>query len=163
VEALAEQEIVGKRKNSPEHLARWPDSKMMDGTHMSFKFEDLLSRALAEWPAEIDVHSLRRSKPESGLYSIRGLYDMADVRESRYIGSPEETIMRNLHTALYEVLHGAAAYVTRIRLSELRPEAVRVRLERRIREYLDAPEDCRPQDIELGKRYFAENEGGGTG
>lgn len=155
---MAESEIVGKEANSPKRLARRAHTKMMtEGKNMSLEFSNLFSRAISEWPAEIDLRSLSTSKSGSDRYSVDGLYDVADERESRYIGSSEETIMRNLHTALYEVLHGVAAYVIRIKLSDLRAEAVRVRLERRLREYLAAPDDCSPQDIELGKRYFAEN------
>ncbi|MGF6770378.1 hypothetical protein P3T18_002857 [Paraburkholderia sp. GAS199] len=128
-----------------------------EGKYMPVKFSELFSRAISEWPVEIDLRSLSPSVSGSGRYSIEGLYDMADELEGRYIGSPEETIMRNLHTALYEVLLGVAAYVVRIKLVDLRAEEVQLRLERRLREYLAAPEDCRPQDIELCERYFAEN------
>lgn len=68
-------------------------------------------------------------------------------------------MLRNLHDAIYEVLHGVAAYTTRIKISELRPEAIRIRFERRLQNGLEMPEiGYSPEDIELVKKYFYENE-----
>ena len=67
--------------------------------------------------------------------------------------------MRNLHDAIYEVLHGVAAYTTRIKMSELRPEAIRIRFERHLQKGIEMPEiGYSPEDIELVKKYFSTNE-----
>ena len=72
--------------------------------------------------------------------------------------TPEEVIMRNLHDAIYEVLHGVAAYTTRVKMSELRPEAIRIRFERRLQKGMEMPEiGYSSEDIELVKKYFSEN------
>jgi hypothetical protein len=130
---------------------------------MSLRFNDLLVRALLEWPTEIDLRILSRSDPASKRYLIDGLYDISDALEARYIGSAEEMIMRNLHWVIYEVLHEVAANVTRVKTSDLRSDAIRSGFEKNLMDCMKMSElGASPQDIELGKRYFAENGGNGA-
>ncbi|MFM0313726.1 hypothetical protein PQR36_02495 [Paraburkholderia nemoris] len=125
---------------------------------MSLKFGDLLARALQEWPAEIDLKHLVRSSPTSTGYTVRGLAEISDAIEAQHIGVVDEIIMRNLHCVIYEVVHAAAAYVIRIKVSELRPETVRQKLDRNVRDCMEMPDLGYPPDaIALGKRYFTEN------
>lgn len=125
---------------------------------MDLKFEDLLDRALRDWPSEVDLSSLQRSSPEATRYIIEGLYDMTGTIEERYYGAGDEILLRNLHGGIYSVLHDAAAYVTRVRLTDLRPEAIRISFERLLRGCMEGPDPTfPPADIEVGKGYFATN------
>jgi hypothetical protein len=125
---------------------------------MSVKFNDLLARALAEWPSEIDINPMLRSDPISNRYSVGGLGEMADAIGDRYIGSEEEIFMRNLHWVIFEVLRSVAPNVTRIKLRDLSPDAVRNGFERNLKRCMEVPDlGYPPTAIELGKRYFAEN------
>ncbi|NML99361.1 hypothetical protein HHL24_15600 [Paraburkholderia sp. RP-4-7] len=130
---------------------------------MSLKFNDLLAKALAEWPPEIDFKPLLRIDPTSKRYSVSGLGEMADEIGDRYIGSTEEIFMRNLHWVIFEVLRDVAANVTRVKTSDLSPDAVRSGFERNLKRCMEMPDlGYPPAAIELGRRYFAENGGGGT-
>ena len=48
---------------------------------MDLKFSTLLTRALSEWPSEVDLTSLKKSSPGATRYSIEGLYDMGEKIE----------------------------------------------------------------------------------
>lgn len=124
---------------------------------MLLNFRDLLAKAYLDLPEEVDLSSLVQRS--GNRYSVKGLYDLSDDAASQYIGTPEEVILRNLHDAIYAVLHDAAAYITRVRISELRPEAIRLRFERHLHNGIKIPElNYRPEDIELVKKYFHVNE-----
>lgn len=126
---------------------------------MTFNFSDLLAKALLDWPDEIDLSPLMRSGNDPMRYSIQGLGQMSDSITERYIGTSEEVMLRNLHEAIYEVLHGAAAYTTRIRMSELRSEAIRSKFEKRLQNAMQIPElDYNPEDIQLIQKYFERNQ-----
>jgi hypothetical protein len=130
---------------------------------MSLKFSDLLARALLEWPAEIELKSLRMYDYDASRYTVEGLAEISDEIEANHIGTVDEIIMRNLHYVIYGVIYAAAAYTTRIRVSELRPLEIQNGLERKMKRCM---EDSRLgytlKDIELAKRYFAENGRGGA-
>jgi hypothetical protein len=130
---------------------------------MSLKFSDLLAKALSEWPTEIRLDPLRTYGPDSAGYTVIGLAEISDAIEAQHIGKADEIIMRNMHCVIYEVVHSVAAYVTRIKMSELRPAAVQEKLDRNVRDCMEMPDlGYPPTAIELGKRYFAENRDGGA-
>lgn len=125
---------------------------------MDLNFSILLTRALLDWPKEIDLAALTRSSPDTTRYSIEGLYGMAEKVDERYYDTPEEIILRNMHGAIYEVLHAAGAYVTHVRISDLRSEAIRTSFERHLRECMSRPAlEYTAEDIELGGKYFSVN------
>lgn len=126
---------------------------------MDLKFDALLARALRDWPSEIDLSQLEQSTPESSRYAIKGLYDKTDKIEERYYGIAEEIILRNLHGGIADVLHAAGAYVTRVRLADLRPEAIRVKFEMHLRGCMEGPDPTfPPEDIKDGEQYFSVNQ-----
>lgn len=130
---------------------------------MDLKFDALLTRALQDWPSEIDLSQLEQSASESSRYAIKGLYDKADEIEERYYGTVEEIILRNLHGGIADVLHAVGAYVTRARLADLRPEAIRVKFERHLRGCMEGPDPTfPPEDIRVGKQYFTANQSSET-
>jgi hypothetical protein len=131
---------------------------------MTLKFSDLLAKALLEWPTEIRLEPLRTYGSDSTRYTVDGLAEISDAIEAQHIGVADEIIMRNLHCVIYEVIHGAAAYTTRVKTCELRSTAIQSRLERNIKRCMDIPDlGYSLEDIELGKRYFAENGVSGSG
>ncbi|WP_153138729.1 hypothetical protein [Paraburkholderia agricolaris] len=125
---------------------------------MSLTFGDLFARALLEWPVEIDLGRLVRSAPASTSYTVRGLAEISDAIEARHIGTADEIIMRNLHYAIYRAVRDAAAYIVRIKMSDLRSDPIRYKFEEAIKDCMTNL-DCGflSIDIELGKRYFSEN------
>jgi hypothetical protein len=128
-------------------------------TDVDLRFDALLAQALREWPSEIDLSQLEKISPESSRYTIKGLYDKTDEIEKRYYGTAEEIIFRNLHGGIAFVIHEAGAYVTRVRLVDLRPEAIRAKFERHLRDCMEGPDPTfPPEDIKVGEQYFSVNQ-----
>lgn len=126
---------------------------------MDLKFDALLAQALRDWPSEIDLSKLEKGSPESLRYTIEGLGERADKIEERYYGAAEEIIFRNLHGGIANVLHTVGAYVTRVRLTDLRPEAIRVKFEMHLRDCMEGPDPTfLPEDIKVGEQYFSVNQ-----
>ncbi|UVT15736.1 MAG: hypothetical protein H8K04_18355 [Nitrospira sp.] len=126
---------------------------------MDLKFDTLLARALQDWPPEVDLSQLEKGSPESSRYTIKGLYDKEGEIDERYFGTAEEIIMRNLHSGIYTVLHSIGPYVTHVRLADLRPEAIRVKFEKHLRDCMEGPDPTfPPEDIRLGEQYFSANQ-----
>jgi len=126
---------------------------------MDLRFDVLLARALQDWPDEIDLSQIEKSSPESSLYSIKDLYEKTDEIEERYYGTAEEIILRNLHGGISGVLHSIGPYVIRVRLADLRPEAIRVKFEKHLRDCMEGPDPTfPPEDIKVGEQYFAVNQ-----
>lgn len=130
---------------------------------MDLKFDALLARALQDWPPEVDLSQLEKCSPESSRYTIKGLYDKTDEIEERYFGTADEIILRNLHGGIYNVLHSIGAYVTRVRLADLRPETIRSKFEKHLRDCMEGPDPTfPPEDIRVGEQYFAANQSSET-
>lgn len=126
--------------------------------NMQLDFGHLFKEALKDWPAEIDVIELAVNKGNPIRYSIEGLYELYDDIASKYIGTSEEVMLRNLHDAIYEVLHTASAYITHIKMTELRPQPIRLVFERRITSVLEEKDlGWQIDDIDKVKLYFAQN------
>lgn len=125
---------------------------------MDLKFEILLARALKDWPSEVDLSILEKSGSDETRYTIKGLSDMENTIDERYYGAGDEILLRNLHSAIYTVLHKVAAHVTHVRLADLRLEAVRVSFEKFLRGCMEGPDPTfPPADIQVGEQYFAAN------
>ena len=125
---------------------------------MQYKFDRLLEHALNEWPSVIDLSEILTDGGDLTRYQVKGLALTSDEIAEHYIGDAEEIIFRNLHSAIHDVLHGSATFVTRVIMSNLRPGNIRTRFEVRLKsatEILDLGYSF--EDIELARRYFAEN------
>ncbi len=130
---------------------------------MNLKFDALLARALQDWPSEIDLSQLEIYDPQSARYAIKGLYEREEEIDKRYFGTAEEILMRNLHSGIYTVLHSIGAYVTNVRLADLRPDTIRVKFEKHLRDCMDGPDPTfPPEDIQVGEQYFAANQSSKT-
>ena len=95
-------------------------------------FSTLLNKALDDWPKEINFGPLLHQTPGTSLYSVKGLYRLSDEISKPYLGASDEVLMRNIHDAIYEVLHDAAASCIRINLKQLRAETIQRSFESRL-------------------------------
>jgi hypothetical protein len=126
---------------------------------MPLNFDSLLAKACLDYPEEIDLNFLLQPGENANRYTIKGLGLVCDDIADRYIGTPDEIIFRNLHSAIYSVLHGVGAFVTGVKLSTLRPEAIRIRFEKHLRHAMNMPDlGYSLADIELAKKYFDIND-----
>lgn len=122
------------------------------------KFINLFRQALLDWPVEIDLTEIQHATPDLGRYIVKGLSDVSDEIEDKYIGSEMEVLLCNLHTAIYTVVLAAAKYVVSVEMSSIRPEAVRLVFERRLQYERSANDlNWQTEDYDLVDLYFAQN------
>ncbi|HVZ42322.1 MAG TPA: hypothetical protein VHA82_00820 [Ramlibacter sp.] len=122
------------------------------------KFDALFRAALKDWPEALDLTVIETADTELSRYSIRGLGRQAEDIERRYFGKKDEVIRRELHWALYTVIHAAARNITSLRVTAIRAETVRSTFERRLRTAADAKDgEWEAADFALVNRYFEEN------
>jgi hypothetical protein len=125
---------------------------------MQLNFEYLFRRVLTDWPDELDLSVLERATPDLGRYAVKGLGTLSDDIEAKYIGKENEIIWRDLHSAMYEVIHAAAKTVLEIKVHSIRPEAVRLVFEKRLNRSAAATTlNWLPEDYALAEAYFAQN------
>lgn len=125
---------------------------------MQLDFDNLFKRALAAWPEVLDLSVLEYANPDLSSYSVRGLGRLSDEIEDKYIGTNTEIITRTLEDAIYIVIHDTAKTVLKLELSSIRPEAVRLVFEKRLKEAAAAKDlNWRPEDYALAEAYFAQN------
>lgn len=96
-------------------------------------FTSLLRKALNDWPKEITFGPLYRSKPSENRYTVKKLFPLCEKIIKPYLGTGDEILMRNLHDAIFVVLHNLAAFSARINLQQLRKEAIQQEFEARLR------------------------------
>lgn len=119
-------------------------------------FPILFERALRDWPQIIELSQLEL--PDTKHYSVLGLALQADNIADKYIGDPEEIILRNLHSAIFSSIHSAARYSVLIEIRYLRPSAVRANFHERLRKAVDISAlNWTEADIALVHKYFAQN------
>lgn len=122
-------------------------------------FESLFLRALHDWPGEVNFGVLQRHDPLDERYTIEGLYFLCDKIAEPYLGSIDEILMRNLHDAIYIVLHSAAPYCSDIKVSQLRKETVQSHFERMLAPAsISKKNGWTDYDRELVKIYFKETQ-----
>jgi hypothetical protein len=125
---------------------------------MQLDFENLLRQALTDWPAELDLSSLERSAPDLSRYALKGIGMLSDEIEIKYIGTEIEVLARTLHYSIYEVIHATAKNVLGLQLSAIRPQAVRLIFEKRLRaDAISKDLNWQPEDYALVESYFAQN------
>jgi hypothetical protein len=88
-------------------------------------FSSLFQSAIREWSETVNLAELQHQ--DGGRYSVLGLGRQLEEIEHRHIGSKEEIIWRELHWAIFTVIHSLAKS-----LLELKPSSVRVEVVQRI-------------------------------
>jgi len=125
---------------------------------MQLDFENLFAQALTDWPAEIDLSVLERSAPDLSRYAVKGFGALSDEIENKYIGTKAEALIRTLHYAISEVIHAAAKSILKLETSAIRPQAVRLIFEKRLKDAAAASDlNWQPEDHALADAYFAQN------
>lgn len=126
-------------------------------------FENIYALALKDWPAEIEFGGLRWSGGTNGsVYSVEGLenigltgLDALDVG-NKYINTPIEIIMVNIHHAIDIVLHRLAKHCLKIKLADIRPGQVREEFEKAIQVALERDSlGWLENDKELVRQYLS--------
>ena len=126
--------------------------------NIQLDFKSLYKQALTDWPEELDLSELQQAAPELSRYTVKGLGILSEEIEEQYIGTKTETIMRTLHYAMYEVIHTTAKTVLKVELSSIRPEAVCLIFEKRLKAAAAASDlNWGPEDYALVESYFTQN------
>ena len=121
-------------------------------------FEELVSRAISEWPKAINLENLENLVIEKQRYTVKGLANIFDLIEERYIGHKQEVLYINLHSTIYTCLLKSALYIKYLELDQLRISTLRDVFEQRLlkaenKEGLNWSES----DYILVRRYFEIN------
>ena len=125
---------------------------------MQLKFDDLFKRGREDWPAELDLSVLQQIEADLSRYTVKGLGQISDEISERYINDLDEIIMRNLHDAFFEVIHSSAKNILKLDSASIRPEAVRIIFERRLRSAVASKSlGWLPNEISLVESYFSQN------
>lgn len=143
-------------------------------------FKNLFARALKDWPQSLDLvletQEFEEIVPTNEgydlvcyknlpwdksfkSYTVKDLYDFCENVGHKYIGHNEEILMRNLHDAIYYVLHNISKYFTHIEFKNLRPEIVQEKFEEGLKKGLEAPHELNwsERSIKLVQGYFSVN------
>ncbi len=136
-------------------MARWAYSEIK---MPQLNFDYLFKQAISVWPNELDLSRLQSTTPEFANYTVKGLGMILDEIEELYIGKENEIIWRDLHCAIYEVLHAVAKFVLEFKVSAIRPESVRFIFERRLKTAASSQDlGWCPEDYEAVESYFSQN------
>lgn len=84
--------------------------------HSALIFKGLFKKAIEDWPLEVDLSVIKYSDPFSVRYEVIGLGPLSDEIADNYIGTDQEIIMRNLHDAIFIVLHRVAPLCRALRV-----------------------------------------------
>ena len=129
--------------------------------NIQLDFESLYAQALVAWPNVLDLRELQHVAPEFSRYTVKGLGMIFDEIEERTIGKENEIIWRNLHYAIYGVIHETAKNVVKLEATSVRLDAVRLGFERRLRKAVSTPDlNWTVEDISLVNRYFTQQKPG---
>jgi hypothetical protein len=121
-------------------------------------FDDLLEKAISEWPEEIDLSVIKNADEELNRFTVAGLGPLAEKIESHHIGKPKEVIMRNLHQAIFSAAHDIARFCTKIKIENIRKEMIKIDFEDRLRDALtNQGLGWGKEDMELIQEYFAKS------
>lgn len=119
------------------------------------QFDKLFKKALKDWPRKV---LLKKIHYEGEYYSVDKLFLHCEKVTKRYLGKPEEVIMRNLHDAIFVTLHSAAKYLLSVEISKLRRETIKNEFERRINlSWVSAEDGWTDEDRALVQQYFKYN------
>ncbi|MGV7207046.1 hypothetical protein ACLB1G_04225 [Oxalobacteraceae bacterium A2-2] len=117
-------------------------------------FESLYELSIRHWPASIDTSKLLPGG--EGRYAIAGLGVITNGIEARYLGHPLEVLLREMHMAIYELLHKLARDLTEVRPSAIRGTAVKAIFDKRLRDALQTPElGWNHVDVRLVEEYLS--------
>ena len=120
---------------------------------MKPSFESLFRSALKEWPETLDLAELNYQ--DGGRYSVLGLGRQLEKIEQGYIGNKEEVIWRELHWAIFTVIHSLAKNLLELKLSSVRVEAVQRIFEQRLQSAIAAKDPAwDAEDFALAQAYL---------
>jgi hypothetical protein len=121
---------------------------------MSTYFDQILEKALSEWPEIVELNPLGLNFHPKGLFhSVDGLGDFRDDLCEKYFNTDEEVFMRRLHDSIYIALHRMELNVDRIWLRDLRREGIRQTFESSLND-LRTEDGWREQDFLWRSKYF---------
>lgn len=125
---------------------------------MQLEFKTLFEQALVDWPEKLDLSVLERAAPDFSRYAVKGLGRLCDDIKEKYIGTDSEVITRTLQGAIYSVIHATAKTALELKMSSIRPQAVRLLFENKLKETAAATDlNWRSEDYALAEAYFAQN------
>ena len=122
------------------------------------RFETLLRQALTDWPEFLDLSALEIADATLGRYSVKGLVQLAEKIDEKYIGDEWEVILRELHWSIFTIIHDVARSVTSLPLVAIRAEAVRLIFHDRLRRAVESKDaEWKEADYEIVRAYFETN------
>ena len=120
-------------------------------------FEELYSRALREWPAELRLPI----REEPGLHIVEGLTELERRISRPWVGHPEEVLMVNLHWAMAAAYHAAFKKQPSVKYEDLDVSRVRGKFEADLQSIQQGrTPSWTDDDRAIVARYFTANASG---
>ena len=121
-------------------------------------FETIFKKALGEWSETLNLAVIQHQ--DGGRYLVPGLGRQLEQIERGYIGSKEEIIWRELHWAIFTVIHSVAKSLSEIRVLSIRAEAVQCIFEQRLQTAMAAKDTAwDADDFALVQAYLDGSKG----
>ena len=116
-------------------------------------FSSLFQTAIGEWPEVLNLVELQHQDGER--YSVLGLGKQLEEIEYRHIGSKEELIWRELHWAIFTIVHSLAKNLSELRLSNVREEVVQGIFRQRLQLAITSQDSSwNAEDFSLAEAYL---------
>ncbi|MBA4291210.1 MAG: hypothetical protein C0439_19755 [Pseudomonas sp.] len=121
------------------------------------KFSSLFQGAIREWSETVKLAELQHQ--DGGRYSVVGLGKQLEEIELRYIQSKEEVIWRELHWAIFTVIHSLAKSLLEIKPSSIRAEEVQRIFKQRLQKAIASNDSgWNADDFVLAQEYLQDGD-----
>lgn len=116
-------------------------------------FSSLFQVAIREWSETVNLAELQHQ--DGGRYSVVGLGKQLEEIEQRYIRSKEEVIWRELHWAIFTVIHSLARSLLELKPSSIRAEEVQRIFKQRLQKAIASKDsEWNADDFVLAQAYL---------
>ena len=95
-------------------------------------FSEWYSKILSEWPLVVDLKSLSHADKDFKSYVVEKLMPLSDEIGDYHIDHKHDDVFRSLNWALTTTIHGAAKHVTKLNISDIREDYVRMAFDKQL-------------------------------
>jgi hypothetical protein len=120
---------------------------------MKSSLEPIINAALQEWPAMLNLSELKYQ--EGDRYSVPGLGHELEMIERKHMGHEDEVVQRELHWAIFTVIHSLAKTIRELKPSTIRADSVSQIFEQRLKSAIASHDpNWNANDFSLAQSYL---------